>query len=84
MRITPAMLNKIARDTVAQRTRQDHSILAIYLAGSLFSGEPLLGGTADIDLFFIHNDIVSPEREIQRLHPGACAAPASLARVWHN
>ena len=67
MRITPAMLNKIARDTVAQRTRQDHSILAIYLAGSLFSGEPLLGGTADIDLFFIHNDVVSPEREIQRL-----------------
>lgn len=67
MRITPAMLNKIARDTVAQRTRQDHSILAIYLAGSLFSGDPLLGGTADIDLFFIHNDVVSPEREIQRL-----------------
>ena len=67
MRITPAMLNKIARDTVSQRTRQDHSILAIYLAGSLFSGEPLLGGTADIDLFFIHNDVVSPEREIQRL-----------------
>ena len=24
-------------------------------------------GTADIDLFFIHNDSVSPEREIQRL-----------------
>ena len=67
MRITAAMLNKIARDTVAKRSRQDHSILAIYLAGSLFSGEPLLGGTADIDLFFIHNDAVSPEREIQRL-----------------
>jgi hypothetical protein len=67
MRITPAMLNKIARDTVAQRTRQDHSLLAIYLAGSLFSGDPLLGGTADIDLFFIHNDMVSPQREIQRL-----------------
>jgi hypothetical protein len=67
MRITPSMLNKIARDTVAQRTRQDHSLLAIYLAGSLFSGDPLLGGTADIDLFFVHNDRVSPEREIQRL-----------------
>jgi hypothetical protein len=67
MRITTAMLNKIARDTVAERTRQDHSLLAIYLAGSLFSGDPLLGGTADIDLFFIHNDAVSPEREIRRL-----------------
>jgi hypothetical protein len=67
MRITPAMLHKIARDTVAQRTRRDHSLLAVYLSGSLFSGDPLLGGTADIDLFFIHNDHVSPEREIQRL-----------------
>lgn len=67
MRITPSMLNKIARDTVAERTRQDHSLLAIYLTGSLFSGEPLLGGTADIDLFFVHNDSVTPKREIQRL-----------------
>jgi hypothetical protein len=67
MRITPALLNKIARDTVSQRTRGDRNILAVYLAGSLFSGNPLLGGTADIDLFFIHNEQVSPEREIQRM-----------------
>jgi hypothetical protein len=67
MRITPALLNKIARDTVAQRTRHDRSILAVYLSGSLFSGNPLLGGTADIDLFIIHNEPVSPEREIQRM-----------------
>ena len=67
MRITPALLNKIARDTVSQRTRRDRNILAVYLAGSLFSGNPLLGGTADIDLFFIHNEPVSPEREIQRM-----------------
>jgi len=66
MRITPSMLYKIARDTVSQRTRKDHSLLAIYLSGSLFTGDPLLGGTADIDLFFIHDDRVSPEREIQR------------------
>ena len=67
MRITPALLNKIARDTVSQRTRRDRNILAVYLAGSLFSGNPLLGGTADIDLFFIHNEPVSPEREILRM-----------------
>ncbi len=67
MRITPALLHKIARDTVAQRTRRDRSLLTIYLAGSLFAGDPLLGGTADIDLFFIHDERVSPEREIQRL-----------------
>jgi hypothetical protein len=67
MRITPALLNKIARNTVSQRTRRDRNILAVYLAGSLFSGNPLLGGTADIDLFFIHNEPVSPKREIQRM-----------------
>lgn len=67
MRITASMLHKIARDTVDRRKRQDHSLLAVYLTGSLFAGNPLLGGTADIDLFFIHDDQVSPEREIQRL-----------------
>lgn len=67
MRITPALLNKIARETVSQYRRRDHSLLAAYLCGSLFTGEPLLGGTADIDLFFIHDERVSPEREIQRM-----------------
>lgn len=67
MRITPALLHKIARDTVAQRIRRDRTLLAVYLAGSLLSGDPLLGGTADIDLFCVHDDPVSPEREIQRL-----------------
>ena len=67
MRITPSLLHKIARDTVDQRKRRDHSLLAVYLTGSLFAGEPLIGGTADIDLFFIHDERVSPEREIQRL-----------------
>jgi len=67
MRITPALLNKIARDTVEQRKREDHSLLAVYLTGSLFAGNPIFGGTADIDLFFIHDERVTPEREIQRL-----------------
>jgi hypothetical protein len=67
MRITPSLLHKIARDTVSQRTRLDHSILAVYLSGSLVSGDPLLGGTTDIDLFFIHDDLTSPTREIERL-----------------
>lgn len=67
MRITPALLHKIARDTVEQRIKEDHSLLAVYLTGSLFAGNPLFGGTADIDLFFIHDERVSPEREIQRL-----------------
>jgi hypothetical protein len=67
MRITLEMLNKVARDTVAQRTRASRDILAIYLHGSLLSGEPLLGGTTDIDLFFVHNDEVPETREIVRM-----------------
>jgi hypothetical protein len=67
MRITPELLHKIARDTVAQRTRSDRDILAVYLHGSLLEDEPLLGGTADIDLFFIHHEKIEGTREIVRL-----------------
>ncbi|KAA3646538.1 MAG: hypothetical protein DWQ07_10040 [Chloroflexi bacterium] len=68
MRITPKLLNKIAEDTVAERTAADESILAAYLHGSILS-EPLLGGTADVDLFFIYagEDDSSMQREVVRL-----------------
>jgi len=67
MRITPELLHKNARDTVVQRTRSDRDILAVYLHGSLLDDEPLLGGTADIDLFFVHHEKVELTREIVRL-----------------
>ncbi len=67
MRITLEMLNKVARDTVAQRTKADRNIIAVYLHGSMLSGEPLLGGATDIDLFFVHNDDTPEAREIVRL-----------------
>lgn len=67
MRITPELLHKIARDTVAERTRREHDLLSVFLHGSLLEGEPLLGGTADIDLFFIHDEEVGEAREIRRL-----------------
>jgi hypothetical protein len=67
MRITSAMLYKIARDAVAERVRRDRSLLAIYLHGSMLDSNPLLGGTADIDLFLIHDERIMMEREIQRL-----------------
>ncbi|HLE13761.1 MAG TPA: hypothetical protein VI776_03360 [Anaerolineales bacterium] len=67
MRITPSLLHKIARDTVAQRTRSDRDLLSVYLTGSLLDDDPLLGGTADIDLVFIHNEAPGVEREIQRM-----------------
>lgn len=67
MRITPEILMKIARDTVERRARSDRDLLSIYLHGSLLEGNPLLGGTADIDLVFVHNDGGLVEREIQPL-----------------
>ena len=67
MRITRQILYKVAEDTVARRTRTDRDLLAIYLHGSLLETDPLLGGSTDIDLVFIHNDLVLAEREIKRL-----------------
>jgi hypothetical protein len=67
MRITRDTLLKIVRDTVAQRTRSDRGVIAIYLSGSLLEDEYLLGGTADIDLFIIHTDPTPAAREIVHL-----------------
>ena len=49
MRITRDSLLRIVQDTVAQRTRADRSLLAIYLCGSLLEEDFLLGGTTDLD-----------------------------------
>ncbi len=67
MRINRETLLKLARETVAQRTRKDRTILAVYLSGAILEEEYLLGGAGDIDLTFIHIDKVEPEREIVRL-----------------
>lgn len=67
MRINRNMLLKIANDTVDKYVSSDRTLLAIYLQGSLLGDSPLIGNTADIDLFFIHNDEVSIEREIIRI-----------------
>ena len=67
MRITLETLLKIAKDTANDRARSDRSLLAIYLQGSLLGGQPLLGNSADIDLYLVHNDAVAIEREIIRL-----------------
>jgi hypothetical protein len=67
MRITRDTLLKIVRDTVNQRTRADRGLLAVYIHGSLLEGDYLLGGTTDIDLFFIHMDTIPTPREIVHL-----------------
>lgn len=66
MRITRDMLVNVAEDTVEKRTSEDGSILAAYLVGTVTEGEPLLGGTADIDLAFVYQGEGRP-REIVRL-----------------
>lgn len=67
MRINHETLLKVARETVSQRTRSDRGLMAVYLCGSLLEDDYLLGGTADIDLVFIHNDVVPAEREVVHL-----------------
>jgi hypothetical protein len=64
MRITRDSLLRIVQDTVAQRSRSDRSLLAIYLCGSLLGEDFLLGGTTDMDLVMVHVDLVAVEREI--------------------
>jgi len=67
MRKSSETLLKLANDFIAERTRTQRDILAVYLHGSLLGDSPVIGGTADIDLFFVHIDRVEPRREIERI-----------------
>ena len=67
MRISREMLLKLAKDIVEKQVRSDRTLLAVYLQGSLLGETPLMGNTADIDLFLVHTDEVSTEREIIRV-----------------
>lgn len=67
MRINRNMLLKLASDAVDRAVHDDRTVMAVYLQGSLLSDSPLIGNTADIDLFFIHRDEVKVEREIIRV-----------------
>jgi hypothetical protein len=69
MRITPEILRKHAQVLVDKVTRKDRGIVAAYLQGSLLYGSPLLGGTGDIDLVFIHNVPPAETRQIIPLTP---------------
>ncbi len=68
MQITPDILKQFAETTVEKITRGNFDIMSAYLRGSLALGDdPLLGGTTDIDLVFIHSDTPAIDREILRL-----------------
>lgn len=67
MRINRQILLNVAADAVSQRVRQDRSVLAALLCGSLLRDDYLLGGATDIDLVLIHYDTPPVEREVVRL-----------------
>lgn len=67
IRATRESLLKNAQEFVAEQVRKDFQILAAYLCGSLLEEECLLGGTTDIDLFFVRLDEPPSGRQVRRL-----------------
>lgn len=84
MRITRDSLLQTTRNFVAQQTHRNRRMVCIYLAGSLLTDEPLLGGNTDIDLFFIHDGDPPQEREVfvlsNDVHFDIAHLPQSLFR----
>jgi len=71
MRVTRESLIRIAKETIQQRVYNDKEkdIIAAYLTGSLLTEEPMLGGTADIDMVFVHRKAPMQRREFVQLTP---------------
>ena len=67
MRITRDTLLKHARQTVNFRVAQDKTVVCVYLTGSLVNEDPVIGGTADIDLVFVHDRLPKVDREVLRV-----------------
>ncbi len=64
MRITRDSLMTLARDFAAQRFHEERDLVCIYLTGSMCLPSPLLGGSTDIDLVFVHINEPIDKREI--------------------
>jgi len=65
VRITKDLLIKTAKDTVKKRTFGGAGdLVCAYITGSLTFDEPLIGGTTDIDLVFVHSLESEKRREI--------------------
>ncbi|NJC97963.1 MAG: hypothetical protein C3F07_08130 [Anaerolineales bacterium] len=71
MRVTRESLIRIAKETAQERAFNDKDIIAAYLTGSLVNDEldPMLGGTADIDIIFVHAAEPKHRREFVKLTP---------------
>ena len=84
MRITRDILLKAARTVVQQRTMRNKHILCVYLTGSVIDDLPLLGGTADVDLIFVHDEPPPQPREIIRLTPDVHLDLAHMDQTIYN
>jgi hypothetical protein len=69
MRVTRESLLRIAKETAQERAYNDTDIVAAYLTGSLLNVDPMLGGTADIDIVFVHKNKPTQPREFVKLTP---------------
>jgi len=69
MRVTRESLLRIAKETAQERAYNDSDIIAAYLTGSLLNVDPMLGGTADIDIVFVHKNQPKQAREFVKLTP---------------
>jgi len=69
MRVTRESLLRIAKETAQERAYNDPEIIAAYLTGSLLNIEPMLGGTADIDIVFVYKSKPQRSREFVKLTP---------------
>ena len=69
MRVTRESLLRIAKETAQERAYNEPDIIAAYLTGSLLNIDPMLGGTADIDIVFVHKNKPPRVREFVKLTP---------------
>ena len=70
MRVTRESLIRIAKETAQERAFNDRFMIAAYLTGSLVSdADPMLGGTTDIDIIFVHAEEPKQRREFIKLTP---------------
>jgi hypothetical protein len=69
MRITRELLHKFAQQTVNARLRSEPDIHAAYMMGSIIRENPLLGGTADIDIVLVHKYSAPSDRECVSITP---------------
>ncbi len=58
------MLVDLARAEAQKRADAGEDVVCAYLIGSVASGEPLLGGTADVDLVMVHEHAPTLPREM--------------------